>query len=188
MAVALRIPAAHTSRPGRVGGDRLNNAPTPAPKPPGQGGAGPAPDGLDELYSSPDYLIRRAHQVATAAFTHACADLDLTSSQYAALFALRQHASVGQNELGRLISLDRSTTSVVVRSLRERQLVQAHADESDRRKSFLEITDAGRLLLAKAEQRSSHANQALMSLFDRRQAEDFLAMLRKLSAAFDAPD
>ena len=143
--------------------------------------------GLGELYSSPEFLIRRAHQIATAAFAQACADLELTSSQYAALFALRQHARIGQNELGRLIALDRSTTSVVVKTLRERRLVRARSDASDRRKTFLEVTDAGRLLLAEAERRSARANQSLMSIFDKQQAADFLAMLHKLAAALNQP-
>lgn len=137
--------------------------------------------GLGGLYSSPEFLIRRAHQVASAAFASACADLDLTPSQYAALFALRQQASIGQNALGRLIALDRSTTSLVVKSLKERKLVTAKSDLSDKRKSFLELSNQGRLVLAQAEQRSARSGQALMSVFDQRQAQEFLRMLRTLS-------
>lgn len=142
-------------------------------------------DELSGLTSSPEYLIRRAHQIASAAFTQACADLELTPSQYAALFALRQHARVGQNELGRLIALDRSTTSTVVKTLRERSLVHASADARDRRKTLLEVSDAGRLLLSKAEQRSAKANEALMSNFDQQQAADFLALLHQLNRSLD---
>ncbi len=141
---------------------------------------------LEGLYNSPEFLIRRAHQIATAVFTEACADLDLTPSQYSVLFALRQQSPIGQNQLGRLILLDRSTTSVVVKILRERGLVVATVDASDRRKSFLELTNAGRLLLAKAEQRNSESSRELLSVFDREQAADFLALLDKLSAAADA--
>ncbi len=132
---------------------------------------------LDGLYSSPEYLIRRAHQIATAVFTETCADLDLTPSQYSALFALRERSPIGQNELGRLIALDRSTTSVVVKILRERGLVIASADDSDRRKSFLELTNEGRLLLARAERRNSQSSQQLMSVFDAKQATVFLELL-----------
>ena len=51
---------------------------------------------LDGLYGTPEFLIRRAHQIATAVFAEACADLELTPSQYAALYALREHAPIGQ--------------------------------------------------------------------------------------------
>lgn len=158
----------------------------PAPQTPARQDPAAAPgDALHGLTSSPEFLIRRAHQIASAAFTQACADLDLTPSQYAALFALRQHARVGQNELGRLIALDRSTTSTVVKTLRERGLVHVSADAHDRRKTLLEVSDSGRLLLSKAEQRSARANAALMSSFDRQQAADFLALLHKLSQSLD---
>ena len=140
-------------------------------------------DGLSRLYASPEFLIRRAHQVASAAFAEACADLALTPSQYAALFALRQRHDIGQNELGRLIALDRSTTSLVVKALKERGLVQAHSDPCDRRKSFLALSDPGRLVLAQAEQRSAQAGQALLSVFDEAQRQEFLRMLRQLSEA-----
>lgn len=136
---------------------------------------------MGALLGSPEFLIRRAHQIASAAFVEACADLNLTPSQYSALFALRQQAGVGQNELGRLIALDRSTTSLVVKSLRERELVTAESDPADRRKTLLDISNKGRLLLAKAEQRSARASQAMMAVFSEQQASDFLAMLRLLN-------
>lgn len=154
----------------------------------GQAEAHAVPPALDALYGSAEYLIRRAHQLATASFAQACADLDLTPSQYATLFALRQYGRVGQNEVGRLVALDRSTTSLVVRSLRERSLVTALSDASDRRKTFLEISNRGRLLLAQAEQRSARANEALLSMFSKKQAAEFLAMLHKMNSALAMND
>ncbi len=138
---------------------------------------------LDGLYNSPEFLIRRAHQIATAVFTEICADLDLTPSQYSAMFALRERSMIGQNELGRLIALDRSTTSLVVKLLRERGLVTARADASDRRKSFLELSNEGRLLLARAEGRNSRSSQELLSVFEPKQASAFLELLDKFARA-----
>jgi DNA-binding MarR family transcriptional regulator len=140
-----------------------------------------SPARLDGLYGSPEFLIRRAHQIATAVFTETCADLALTPSQYSAMFALRERSPIGQNELGRMVALDRSTTSLVVRILRERGLISASTDTADKRKSFLELTNDGRLLLAKAEQRNMQSSRALMSVFDKTQATAFLELLDKLA-------
>lgn len=145
----------------------------------------PPAQALDALFTSPEFLIRRAHQIATAVFTETCAELDLTPSQYSVLFALRERAPIGQNELGRLVALDRSTTSLVVRLLRERRLVVASADDADRRKSFLELSNDGRLLLARAERLNSKSSQALMSAFDSKQAAAFIELLDKLTSALD---
>ncbi|WP_119352522.1 MarR family winged helix-turn-helix transcriptional regulator [Azohydromonas sediminis] len=133
------------------------------------------------LYASPEYLIRRAHQIMSAAFVDACADLELTPSQYAALFALRQRGSVSQNELGRLIALDRSTTSVVVKSLRERALVRASEDPLDKRKTVLSLEDAGRLLLVRAEKRSARAGDVLVEALGAEKTRLLLELLHELT-------
>lgn len=143
----------------------------------------PVDQALDALYARPEFLIRRAHQIASAVFAEACAGLDLTPSQYAALFALRECQSVGQNELGRLIALDRSTTSLVVKLLRDRGLVDAASDPADRRKSLLSLTNQGRLLLVRAEKLSSRSSAELLSVFTQKQAATFLGLLNQLAAS-----
>ena len=135
------------------------------------------------LFDSPEYLVRRAHQIMSAAFVEACSDLGLTPSQYAALFVLRQKGQVSQNELGRLVALDRSTTSVVVKSLRERDWVLAGDASNDRRKILLELTDTGRLLLAKAERRSARSAKVLVKLLGPDKMRLLLELLRELTDA-----
>lgn len=135
------------------------------------------------LYSSPEFLFRRAHQIATAAFAEACRHLDLTPSQYSALFMLREVDDVSQNELGRLIALDRSTTSIVLRSLRERRLVREQADPEDRRKKRLKLTDAGRLLLAEAERLGAGSGHQLLAALGDEKASMLLSLLEQLSAS-----
>lgn len=135
------------------------------------------------LFDSPEYLVRRAHQIMSSAFVDACAGLGLTPSQYAALFVLRQAGRVSQNELGRLVALDRSTTSVVVKTLRERAWALASVDPDDRRKTLLELTDAGRLLLAKAERQSARSAEVLATLLGPAKMRLLLELLRELADA-----
>lgn len=137
---------------------------------------------LGELYGRPTFMIRRAHQIATSVFTSSCAELGLTPSQYSVMFVLRHRGPVGQNELGRLVSLDRSTTALVVRGLRARQLVDTSPDASDRRKTTVRLTDEGRLLLSRAEKLSSQASDKLLSVFDPHQAGAFLSLLETLTS------
>ncbi|MFT7775830.1 MarR family winged helix-turn-helix transcriptional regulator [Roseateles sp.] len=142
----------------------------------------PTNDALDRLYDSPDFLIRRAHQVASAAFAEACADLDLTPAQYATLFALRHRAPISQNELGRVIALDRATMSLVVRLLRERDLVSAADDPTDKRRSLLTLTRPGRLLLARAEKASWRASEDLLAVLSPEQAATLMELLGLLTS------
>lgn len=137
-----------------------------------------------ELYSSPEFLFRRAHQIASAAFSEACKHLDLTPSQYAVLFMLREVNDTSQNELGRRVSLDRSTMSVVLRTLSARRLVKELADPADKRKKKLQLTDTGRLIMAEAERLSARTSQSMLSPLGEEKARQLLALLEQFSGTF----
>jgi len=143
---------------------------------------------LANLYGRPAFMIRRAHQIATSIFTSSCAELGLTPSQFSLMFVLRHRGPVGQNELGRLVSLDRSTTALVVRGLKARELVETAPDASDRRKTIVRLTDKGRLLLARAEKLSTKASDKLLSAFDPDQATAFLSLLETLTSSLSDED
>lgn len=136
---------------------------------------------LEKLLGSPEFLFRRAYQIASAVFARACADLDLTPSQYSALFALREMGPIGQNELGRMVYLDRSTAALVVRLLAERGLISIAPSPVDKRKVSLALTDAGRLVLARAERLSGRFTGALFAGFDPKEADRLIELLHQLS-------
>lgn len=138
---------------------------------------------MHDLYASPEFLFRRAHQIAAAAFAEACRHLDLTPSQYSALFMLREVVDVSQNELGRLIALDRSTMSIVLRSLAERRLVREFHDPADKRKKRLQLTDTGRLILGEAERLSARSNVSMLEALGDTKAKQLLSLLEELSAS-----
>src|SRR5690348_2368169 len=46
---------------------------------------------MSDMYEQPGFLIRRAHQAATAAFAVATADIDLTPVQFASLIAIKDN-------------------------------------------------------------------------------------------------
>ncbi len=172
--------ARSTRTPKPTGANRADPAPAPEAAP------APAPEPL-ALFASPEYLFRRAHQLAVAAFSESCRHLDLTPSQYAVLFMLREVRDASQNELGRRVALDRSTTSVVLHSLRERRLVHEQADPADLRKKRLRLTDAGRLLLGEAERRSADSSRQLLDVLGQEKAGQLLKLLAELSTAAGRP-
>jgi len=53
---------------------------------------------LQDLYSKPGHLIRRAQQIAVAIFMEECANFDLTPVQYAALVAIRENPGTDAGE------------------------------------------------------------------------------------------
>ena len=59
---------------------------------------------MNDLYTKPGHLIRRAHQISSALFAEECGAFDLTSVQYAALVAIRTNPGVDATRLSSLIA------------------------------------------------------------------------------------
>ncbi len=150
-------------------------------KMPPQDGAQCPPRRESPLALDAIFLIRRAHQVATARFQESCPDTMMTPTQYAVLAALGRCDAIGQNELGRRIHLDRATTSIVVRLLRRRGLISAATDQADRRRTLLRLTGAGRTLLERIQPSIQQANDALLSAFSPPQTRQFFDLLDRLT-------
>ena len=95
------------------------------------------------------YLLRRAHQRATALFQANIGDPGTTPTQFTSMVKLGEHGELSQNLLGRLVGLDKATTQGVVRRLRDRALIAARADPTDARRTLLSLTPAGEQVLAR---------------------------------------
>ena len=88
---------------------------------------------LNNLRQAPGHLMRRCQQIAVSVFLDECRPWDLTPLQFALLVELNRQAPQDQVGLGGALALDRTTTSVVVRKLEDRGLVQRTISQKDRR-------------------------------------------------------
>ena len=102
---------------------------------------------MDDLYSKPGYLFRRAQQIAVAIFMEECAAQALTPVQYAALVAIREHAGLDATRLSALVAFDRSTLGDVLERLEQRGLILRQPSPQDKRVKLLFPTPRGRKLL-----------------------------------------
>jgi DNA-binding MarR family transcriptional regulator len=145
-----------------------------------------AGDPLDDLYDRPGFMIRRAHQIAVSVFLAETDDLGITTTQYGILFMLRHRPRIDQITVARLLGLDRSTTSMVIKTLEEGGLVARLVDPADKRRRSLELTEGGNALLDRLAVPAERAVAQLLSPLDEGERPVFLALLRKLTGAFDA--
>lgn len=95
------------------------------------------------------HLLRRAHQRASALFQTTLDDPALTPTQFAALMKLADGGPLSQNHLGRLTAMDPATIQGVIRRLEERGLIERRGDPTDRRRTLLAPSVAGRALAAR---------------------------------------
>lgn len=106
---------------------------------------------MNELYAMPGHLIRRVQQISAALFAEECAGFDLTSVQFAALFAIRANPEVDATRLSALIAFDRSTIGDVLERMEAKGWIMRRAGAQDRRVKLLRLTAAGARLLRAVE-------------------------------------
>jgi DNA-binding MarR family transcriptional regulator len=95
------------------------------------------------------YLLRRAHQRASAIFQTSIGDPNVTPTQYSSMVKLHEYTELSQNLLGRLVGMDKATMQGVVRRLKDRGLVDSRPDPGDARRTLLSLTIDGQRIVAK---------------------------------------
>jgi len=138
----------------------------------------------EDLRRHPGHLIRRAQQVHYWLW-NAEVSSEVTSPQFAVLYALRAEKNIDQKTLGERVSLDRSTTAEVVARLANRGLLQRFRDPKDARRNLLRLTPLGLRTTEGLIPKAARMNRLLVSvLSDCEQAE----LLRMLNLVVDADE
>jgi DNA-binding MarR family transcriptional regulator len=141
------------------------------------------PDGPSADYRLEEqvgFLIRRAHQRATAIFNRQFAAAGLSSVQFAALVKVRDEGRSSQNQLGRLVYLDPVTIMGVINRLADRDLIQRMPDASDKRRTLLSITPVGLELLEDMQAAGHQVSADTLEPLDEQEKAEFLRLLSKL--------
>ncbi len=126
------------------------------------------------------HLLRRAHQRATSIFLGEFGNGQPTPTQWAALVKLSGHSALSQNPLGRMTAMDPATIQGVIRRLVERRLIARRADRTDRRRSVLTLTPAGRDLVEAHFAAAARISDATLEPLTARQRARFLDLLKRL--------
>jgi DNA-binding MarR family transcriptional regulator len=134
-----------------------------------------------ELYRRPGFMIRRAHQIAVSLFLEETGALNITTTQYGILFILRHRPGIDQVSVARLLGLDRSTTGMVVNKLEQAGLIGRGVGLRDRRRRSLELTPAGKIMLARLAGPAERAQARVLSALTPRERTQFLDMLDRLT-------
>jgi DNA-binding MarR family transcriptional regulator len=93
---------------------------------------------------------QRAARALARRFDQAFRPLGLTSGQFSLLMSLNRPAPPNLGSIASLLAMDRTTLTAALKVLERRGLVKVAIDQDDRRGRLLNITRAGRALLAKA--------------------------------------
>jgi DNA-binding MarR family transcriptional regulator len=94
--------------------------------------------------------VQRAARALARRFDEALRPLALTQGQFSLLMSLNRAPPPSIGEVAALLAMDRTTVTANVKPLERRGLVKVRVDAEDRRNRRLELTGAGRALLAAA--------------------------------------
>jgi len=127
------------------------------------------------------HLLRRCQQIAVAIFLDECGAFELTPLQFAVLDSLRANGPQDQVTLGGAIALDRTTISVVIRKLEQRELVRREKSAQDMRAKIVTITASGKDLADAALRAVQSAQQRIVAPLDDTETRQLLQLLTKLA-------
>jgi MarR family transcriptional regulator, lower aerobic nicotinate degradation pathway regulator len=125
------------------------------------------------------FLLRAVSQRNTVLFTESMV-AGITRVQFATLAKLLELGSCSQNELGRLILLDRATIKGVVNRLRKRGFVQMRPDANDRRQHVLGLTQLGRRITLRAVAIAPRITEKMLEHLNAAERKQIVKLLRKI--------
>ena len=137
---------------------------------------------LEDVYTKPGHLIRRAQQIAVACFMDECARFDITPVQYGVLVAIRELPGLDATRLSRLIAFDRSTIGNVIDTIERKGWAQRRPDANDRRLKLLYLTPAGKRVLMDVEPAVLKSQDRILDPLTPAQRKQFTQLLAKLVA------
>lgn len=142
---------------------------------------GEAPAGKPYLVEDQiGFLIRRAHQRASAIFEQVMDGMDVTPVQYAALAKLHDLGPTSQNQLGRMVGIDPATMFGVAGRLARRGLVSPSVDPNDARLVLLTLTPTGRDIVEQMKARGPEVSARTLEPLSAEEAETLLALLARI--------
>jgi DNA-binding MarR family transcriptional regulator len=146
----------------------------------------PNPGAADPVRAHDDvlgYLLKHAHLALEQRTDAALAGMGLTARDLGVLRVIAGGEARSQQEVATVLGVDRTSMVALLDALEHRGIVARRPSERDRRRNAVELTQDGRSLFQRAEQRSTQAELAFTAVLgDAGRAE----LRRALKAALDA--
>jgi DNA-binding MarR family transcriptional regulator len=133
---------------------------------------------VDPLEALPGYVLRRASQAAMARLARRFAVLGLRPSEASVLLIVEANPDVTQAQIGRRLDIATANMAPLVARLEKRGLVGRRP--ADGRSHGLQLSVAGRRLVARVHRAVARHEQELTACIPPRHYALFLATLRRI--------
>ena len=129
---------------------------------------------------APGHLIRRAHQLAVAAFMEETADFGDTPVQFAILNALIEGPGEDQVTLAGKVAFDAATFGSVIARLEAKGWVRRKPDAKDKRRKLLWITAQGERAAMSMKRAVAKVQSRILAPLEAHERDQLVALLDKL--------
>jgi len=110
---------------------------------------------------------------------------DITHMESKVLSYFERHPAATQSELARHSGRDKAQLARLIKNLRDRGLLDGHADESDRRNTKLSLTPDGQSIQRTLEQQAKRLNGKAVKGLSGEQQQQLITLLQHLKGNLD---
>jgi DNA-binding MarR family transcriptional regulator len=135
---------------------------------------------INFLYERVGYMVRRLQQISVAIFLEEVGVVGITSVQFAALTAIKEHPRLDIQRLANLVAVDRATLGTVINRLVKSRLVERCEDPFDRRSRVVRTLPTGQKILESAAPHVKKADLRLLKPLADAERQVFMIYLRQL--------
>ena len=146
----------------------------------------PLPGGLS-FQSGTGYLLGKVGAVAKQRWTATLARTGVSPNQFLVLMALAETGPVCQQFLAGVIGIDPRNIVPILDSVEARGLISRDTDPADRRRRLIELTPAGRRVVAELSALGEQSERELLAPVPEADRESLRRILRIVLAASRQP-
>jgi DNA-binding MarR family transcriptional regulator len=125
-------------------------------------------------------LYRVGHEVGRA-FERVLRAYQITPAHFGVLNAVHAYGAMHQQQVARLLGINRQTIANVVTDLAQRQLLERHTPPHDKRAYVLQLTPDGHQFLTAVDQAAVGIEQTLFALYSGEERVQLYALLARLA-------
>ena len=140
---------------------------------------------LDILAELVGYQLHRAEIDSFRQFTALFGKSKTSPKQFSALVLVAANADMSQVDLGKVLGMDRATTTVMIDTLENRGLLMRQRSQVDRRKHSLRLTERGVESLQAMKQRVRKHDEKLTSKLTPQERTTLMSLLKKIRTSDD---
>ena len=122
------------------------------------------------------FIYRSYHKYMNTALK----DINVCAGEFPILFALSRRDGLGQNELSRVVRMNKSLVSRHIQTLSTKGFININQEKECNNKNILSLSDIGRELMPKIIAAKNNWEEKVLKDFTSKEKECFFDMLDKL--------